>query len=39
MMNIKKKIVTVFVAIFSMIVCFGSLTACGQKNPENSKPP
>ena len=39
MLNIKRKFVTLFVAIFSMILCFGSLTACGSNETQNNNPP
>ena len=39
MLNIKRKFVTLFVAIFSMILCFGSLTACGSNETQKNNPP
>lgn len=39
MLNIKRKFVTLFVAIFSMILCFGSLTACGSNETQNNNLP
>ena len=39
MLNIKRKFVTLFVAIFSMILCFGSLTACASNETQNNNPP